>query len=78
MHGVLICDVIPRKNTKHGRSMFHRKTLHKKWHQGGLHLAFFPIELRLCKFYSKILNLDLFLAVLCIFPLPTTFVTRFF
>jgi hypothetical protein len=57
-HGVMICDVIPRKNTKHGISMFHRKTLHKKEHQGGLHLAFFPIELRLCKFYSKILNLD--------------------
>jgi hypothetical protein len=30
MHGVMICDVIPRKNMKHGISMFHRKTLHKK------------------------------------------------
>jgi hypothetical protein len=58
VHGVMICDIILRKNTKHGIPTFHRKSLHKKWHQGGLHLAFFPIELGLCKFYSKILNLD--------------------
>jgi hypothetical protein len=32
--------------------------LFTKWHQGGLQLTFFPIELSLCKFFSKILNLD--------------------
>jgi hypothetical protein len=54
----MICDVIPRKNTKHCIPGFHRKTLHKKCHQGGLHLAFYPIELGLCKLYGKLLNLD--------------------
>jgi hypothetical protein len=24
VHGVMICDVIPRKNTKHGIPRFHR------------------------------------------------------
>jgi hypothetical protein len=58
MHGVMICDIIPWKNTKHGIPRYYRKTLHKKCHQGGLHLAFYPIELGLCKLYSKLLNLD--------------------
>jgi hypothetical protein len=38
--------------------MFQRKTLHKKCHQAGLHLAFYPSDHGLCKFYSKILNLE--------------------
>jgi hypothetical protein len=29
VHGVMICDIIPWKNTKHGILRFHRKTLHK-------------------------------------------------
>jgi hypothetical protein len=29
-HGVMICDVVPRKNTKHGIPKFYRKTLHEK------------------------------------------------
>jgi hypothetical protein len=40
VHGVMICDLIPRKNTKHGIPRFHRKTLHKKCDQAGLHLVF--------------------------------------
>jgi hypothetical protein len=54
----MIYDVVSRKNTKHGIPRFRRKILYKKCHQGGLHLAFYPIELDLCKFYSKILNID--------------------
>jgi hypothetical protein len=47
-HVVMICDVLPRKkNKKHGIPTFHRKVLHKKLHQAGLHLAFYPIELGL-------------------------------
>jgi hypothetical protein len=78
MHGVMICDVIPSKNTKHGRSMFHIKTLHKKWHQGGLHLAFFPIELGLCKFYCKILNLDPIFGSDVHISIDYNFITRVF
>jgi hypothetical protein len=58
VHGVMICDIVPRKNTKHVIPIFYRKTLHKKCHQGGLHLVFYPIELGLCKFYIKLSNLD--------------------
>jgi hypothetical protein len=56
-HGVMICDVVPRENTKHGILTFQRKTLHKKWYQAGPHLAFYPIELGLCKLYGKLLNI---------------------
>jgi hypothetical protein len=58
VHGVMIYYVVPGKNTKHGIPRFHRKTLHKKCHQGGLHLTFYPIKLGLCNLYSKLLNLD--------------------
>jgi hypothetical protein len=33
VHGVMIFDMVPRKNTKHGLPRFHRKTIYKKWHQ---------------------------------------------
>jgi hypothetical protein len=79
VHGVMICDMVPRKkNTKHGIPRFHRKSLHKKWHQAGLHLAFYLVDHGLSKFHSKLPNLDPILAGLCIFPVPTTFVTRVF
>jgi hypothetical protein len=58
VHGVMICNVVPIKNTKHGISRFHRKTLHKKCHHAGVHSVFYPIELGLCKLYRKLLNLD--------------------
>jgi hypothetical protein len=41
VHGGMICDLVPRKNTKHGIPMFQRKTVHKKWHQARVHLAFY-------------------------------------
>jgi hypothetical protein len=59
MHGVIICDVVPRKNTKHSMLMFKRKILHKKWHQAGVHSAFYPSDHGLCKFHSKLSILDL-------------------
>jgi hypothetical protein len=54
----MICDVVPIKNNKHGIPRFHRKNLHNKCHQAGVHSAFYPIELGLCKLYRKLLNLD--------------------
>jgi hypothetical protein len=58
VHGFMICDIVPRKNTMHAITMFERKTLHKNCHQVGLHLAFYPSDHGLCKFHSKLLNLD--------------------
>jgi hypothetical protein len=29
VHGVMICDVVPKKNTKHFIPTFHKKTHHK-------------------------------------------------
>jgi hypothetical protein len=57
-HGVMIYDIVPKKNIKHDIPMFQRKTLHKKWYQGGLHLDFYPSDHGLCKFLSKHSNLD--------------------
>jgi hypothetical protein len=54
----MICDVVPSKNTKNSITRFQRKKLHKKRHQAGVHLAFYPIDLGLCKFYRKLLNID--------------------
>jgi hypothetical protein len=39
-HGVMICDVVPRKNNKLSLPRFEGKTLHKIWHQAGVNLAF--------------------------------------
>jgi hypothetical protein len=43
-HGVMLCDILPRKNTKHGIPRFHKKTVHKKCHQAGVQLAFYPFD----------------------------------
>jgi hypothetical protein len=56
--GVMICDALPRKNTKHGIQKSRRKNLHKKSHQAGLQLSFYPIDHGLCKFERKLLNFD--------------------
>jgi hypothetical protein len=57
-HGVMICDVVPRENNKLGIPRFERKTLHKKWHQAGVILAFLPSDHGLFKFHTRLLNLD--------------------
>jgi hypothetical protein len=41
-HGVMICDVVPRKITKYGIPKFHRKTVHKKIAQNRTSLGFLP------------------------------------
>jgi hypothetical protein len=38
----MICDVVPRKNAKHGIPRFHRKTLHKKMPPRRTSLGFLP------------------------------------
>jgi hypothetical protein len=57
VHVVMICDVLPRKNIKHVIPRF-QKNSSQKWHQAGVHLAFYPFDHGLCKSNSKLLNLD--------------------
>jgi hypothetical protein len=78
MHGVMIYDMVPRKNTKHDMPRFHRKTLHKNgtkqdftWISTRVTVVF---EISIANFYI----LDSFLADMCIFPFATTFVTMDF
>jgi hypothetical protein len=42
VHGVMICEVIPRKNMKDGIPIFHGKTLHNKMPPRRTSLGFLP------------------------------------
>jgi hypothetical protein len=77
VHGVMICDVLLRKNTKYGIPRFQRK-LFTKMAPRRSSLDFSTQSLVCASFITNFQIFTPFFAEMGIFLYPTTFVTRFF
>jgi hypothetical protein len=77
-HGVMIYDIVPKKNIKHDIPMFQRKILRKNGTKQDFTWLSTQVTMVCANSIANIRILTPFLADMCISPRPTTFVTRVF